>query len=74
LIPVAELKRYLAERRQGSRAQRPRVVRAGRKPGLPPEVIARIRLEHAKGASLGEIAGRLNTDRVPTSQGASHRI
>lgn len=69
LIPVAELERYLAERRQEARAQPLRVLRPGRKPGLPPELVTRIRSEHAKGKSLGEIARRLNTDRVPTSQG-----
>lgn len=69
LIPVAELERYLAERRQEARAARRRTVRPGRKPGLPPEVIARIRGEHAKAESLGEIARGLNADGVRTSQG-----
>lgn len=69
LIPVTELERYLAERRQETRAERKRPVRPGRKPGLPPEVVARIRDEHARGKSLGEIARRLNADGVRTSQG-----
>ncbi len=69
LIPVAALERYLAERRQEARAGRRRAVRPGRKPGLPPELVIRIRGEHAKGESLGEIARGLNADRVRTSQG-----
>ena len=43
--------------------------RSGRKPALPPDVVARIRREHARGASLGEIARRLNHDDIPTGQG-----
>jgi hypothetical protein len=69
LIPATELERYLAERRQEARAERKRPARPGRKPGLPPEVVARIRDEHARGKSLGEIARRLNADGVRTSQG-----
>jgi hypothetical protein len=69
LIPVAELERYLAERRQVARRTRKRPVSPGRKPGLPPEVVARIRAEHAGGKSLGQIARELNADGVRTSQG-----
>src|SRR5215213_10824545 len=49
LIPVDELERYLAERREEARAARRRPARPGRKPGLEPEVIARIRSEYASG-------------------------
>ncbi len=69
LIPVAELERYLAERTQQPRAKRRPAKRAGRKTSIPPELDARIRAEHAGGSSLGEIARRLNADRLPTSQG-----
>lgn len=69
LIPVAELERFLAERRHEARAERRRPARPGRKPSLPPEVVARICGEHAKGDTLGEIARRLNADGVRTSQG-----
>jgi hypothetical protein len=69
LIPVAELERYLAVRRQEACGERKRPVRPGRKPRLSPEVVARIRDEHATGKSLGEIARRLNADGVRTSQG-----
>ncbi|MGH3093645.1 MAG: recombinase family protein [Gaiellaceae bacterium] len=69
LIPVAELERYLTERTQEAQAERRRPARPGRKAGLPPEILARIRDEHAGGKSLGEIARRLNADGVRTSQG-----
>ncbi|MGH3032801.1 MAG: recombinase family protein [Gaiellaceae bacterium] len=70
LIPVGELERYLAERREEPRTQRWRAARSGRRPALPPELVARIRREHARGASLAEIARRLNRDDIPTGQGA----
>ena len=68
LIPVAELERYLAERRKEVQAER-RAVRPGRRSGLPPGVVARISEAHLRGESLGEIARQLNAERVPTSQG-----
>ncbi len=67
LIPVAELERYLAERRQAARARQ--ATRPGRKPRLPPELVTHIRRRHAQGESLGEIARQLNTQQVPTAQG-----
>ena len=67
LIPVAELERYLAERRQAARVRQAK--RPGRKPGLPPELVAHIRRRYAQGESLGEIARQLNTEQVPTAQG-----
>lgn len=69
LIPVAELERYLAERTQQPRRKRKPPTPSGRKAGVSPEVVERIRGEHAKGSSLGEIARGLNTDRVRTAQG-----
>jgi hypothetical protein len=69
LIPVNELERVLAERRQQARAKRRPPALPGRKTGLPPETLIRIQGEHARGKSLGEIARRLNTDGVETSQG-----
>jgi hypothetical protein len=68
LIPVAELERYLGERREEAQAERRR-ARPGRRSGLPADVLARIRGERACGATLGEIARRLNADGIPTSQG-----
>ena len=67
LIPVAELERYLVERKQAARARQ--ATRPGRKPGVPPEVVTRLRRRHAQGESLGEIARQLNTEHVPTAQG-----
>ncbi len=69
LIPVDELERYVAERRQEARTARRRPARPGRKPGLEPQVVARIRSEYASGRGLGEIARQLNADGVRTSQG-----
>ena len=69
LIPVDELERYLAERKEEVRAARRRPVRPGRTPRLEPHLIARIRAEHAQGRTLGEIARQLNAEGVPTAQG-----
>src|SRR6266536_4413 len=69
LVPAAELERYLFERREERRFPTRRANRPGRKPALPPDVVARIGGEHARGSSLGEIARRLNRDGIATSQG-----
>jgi Recombinase len=69
LIPVSELERYLAERTTHPHAEHRPARRAGRKPSVAAELVDRIRVEHARGSSLGEIARQLNTDRVPTVQG-----
>ena len=69
LIPVDELERLLAQHRQRTRAQPGRPAPAGRKPGLPAEVITRIQQQHTAGRSLAEIARALNSDNVPTAQG-----
>jgi hypothetical protein len=72
LIPVDELERYHAERRQAARTTRRSPGRPGRKSGLEPERVARIRGDYAKGRTLGEIARQLNADGVRTSQGGLH--
>jgi Recombinase len=69
LIPVAELERYVADRREEARRAHRLATRPGRRPGLPAEVVRRIRSDHANGETLGEIARRLNAEGVPTSQG-----
>jgi hypothetical protein len=69
LIPKEGIDRYLAERTEEPRAPRNRAVPAGRRSTLPHDVVDRIRRERADGASLGEIARRLNRDGIPTSQG-----
>src|SRR4051794_18090682 len=67
LIPVSELERYLAERTQQPRAMSNPQPRAGRKSSVPPELVARIKTEHANGCSLGEIARGLNADGAKTA-------
>jgi len=69
LIPVSELDRYLAERTKQPRAERRPAKRAGRKASVPPELVARIRSEHARGKTLGQIARELNAEDVRTAQG-----
>jgi hypothetical protein len=69
LIPVGELERYLAERREQPRMRPRPSARSGRKPTLPSEVVGRIRRLHEDGASLADIARRLNHDDIPTAQG-----
>jgi DNA invertase Pin-like site-specific DNA recombinase len=44
-------------------------VRLGRPPIVPNSVVARIRRERERGASLRKIADGLNRDQVPTAQG-----
>jgi hypothetical protein len=69
LIPVSELERYLAERTKQARAARRPASRAGRKAGVPPELVGRIRSDRASGRSLGQIARELNAEGVRTAQG-----
>jgi hypothetical protein len=69
LVPVDELERVVAERRQQARAEPPRPARPGRRPGLSLEVVARIHNARSQGMSFGRIASELNADRVATSQG-----
>lgn len=69
LIPVSELERYLVDRTEQSRAVPRPAKRAGRKASVPPELVARIRSEHASGHSLGQIARELNAEGLRTAQG-----
>ncbi len=68
LIPVAELERFVREYLEPGRARAPRRP-AGRPPTLPQSIVDRIRLEYARGRSLGEIAKTLTADGVPTAHG-----
>jgi hypothetical protein len=69
LIPVDELKRYIAENMKAAR----RRVSARRRPGRPrtlsSKVVARIFDEASQGRSLGAIARGLNAEGVSTAQG-----
>lgn len=69
LIPVDELKRYVAENVRPARAREKPRRHPGRRPTVSPDVVARIRAEHADGTSLGQIARRLNEDTIATAQG-----
>ena len=68
LIPVDELERVAAERREAALARRP-AVRSGRKPSIPPRVLVRIRAAREAGRSYRQIAADLNASRVPTAHG-----
>jgi hypothetical protein len=61
--------REVDDRRQEARTARRRPARPGRTPRLEPELVARIRSEHAHGRTLGEIARQLNAEGVQTAQG-----
>lgn len=69
LIPVDKLKRYIAENVRPTLARQNPGRRPGRRPTVPPDVVARVRAEHADGSSLGKIARRLNEDGIATAQG-----
>lgn len=69
LIPVSELERYVAERTQQPRVSRGAPRSVGRKRAVAPDLVTRIKREHANGSSLGEIARGLNADGARTAQG-----
>ena len=68
LIPVDELERFVHENLD---AGRPRGARgpAGRPPTLPETIVDRVRLDYARGRTLGEIARALTAEGVPTAHG-----
>jgi hypothetical protein len=68
LIPVDELERVACERRHAAIARRPPNP-PGRKPAVPPEVLARIRAARAAGRSFRQIAAELNASGTPTAHG-----
>jgi hypothetical protein len=68
LIPVDELERIACERRQAALARRT-TVPPGRKPSVPPRVVARIRAARAAGRSFRQIAADLNASGTPTAHG-----
>ena len=68
LIPVDQLERFLREHLESSPAPAARRP-VGRPPSLSEAVVGRVRLEYARGRSLGEIALGLTADGVPTAHG-----
>jgi hypothetical protein len=68
LIPVDELERVAVERRHAALARRP-IAKPGRKPSVPPRVVARIRAARATGRSFRQIAADLNASGTPTAHG-----
>jgi DNA invertase Pin-like site-specific DNA recombinase len=66
LIPVDELERIAAERRQTAQPRLEPPPR-GRKPAVPPEIAKRIHQERSAGKSLRQIAANLKADRIPTA-------
>jgi hypothetical protein len=68
LIPADELERLLTKQRRPAQAA-PVPTKQGRPAAVPPELVKRIRAEHAAGRSLGQIARGLNDEAVRTAQG-----
>jgi hypothetical protein len=71
LIPVDELQRLIAERRQAARARARPAASPGRRPTIAPEIVERIRTKRASGRSFGQIARELNARQVPTAHGGA---
>lgn len=69
LIPVDELERLVAERRRPPREPRRPSRTSGRPAALAPELVERIRAEHAAGKSFAQIARDLNASGTPTAHG-----
>lgn len=70
LIPVDELERLIAERRQPPRAPAP-LAKRGRPRVLAPDLVDFIRAERQAGRTLRQIATDLNDRRVPTAHGGT---
>jgi DNA invertase Pin-like site-specific DNA recombinase len=63
-------RRLIGQRtREALAEKRKQGIRLGRPPAIKPELAKRIRAERKKGATLREIADRLNAEGVPTPRG-----
>jgi hypothetical protein len=71
LIPVDELQRVIVERRRPARAVKHPRASPGRPATVALSIVERIRVEHAAGRSLAQIARELNADQVPTAHGGA---
>jgi hypothetical protein len=69
LVPIDELERLVAERRQPPRERRRPSPPPGRPAVLAPDIVKRIRVERAAGKSLAQIARDLNSSGTPTAHG-----
>lgn len=69
LIPVDEVERLVDEGRRPPRKRRRPSRPSGRPTVLAPELVERIRAEHAAGKSLAQIARDLNASGTPTARG-----
>ena len=70
LIPVDELERVSAERRQAAQARHGPRIR-GRPSAAPRAVVERIHADRVAGKTLGQIAADLNADGTPTAHGGT---
>jgi hypothetical protein len=70
LIPVDELERLIAERRQPARA-RARSAKRGRPQVLSRDLVDHIRAEREAGRTLRQIATDLNDRGIPTAHGGT---
>ena len=68
LISVDELERFVHDNLEAGRP-RPAPRSAGRPPALSVAVVDRVRLEYARGRTLGEIADSLTADEIATAHG-----
>lgn len=71
LVPVDELERLVAKRRQPPREHSRPSAPPGRPAALAPDVVDRIRAERGAGKSLAQIARDLNAKGTPTAHGGS---
>lgn len=69
MIPVRELERFLEAHAEIASIEFAPRRRAGRRPSIPPQIRERIKREHARGRSLGQIARGLTQDGVATAHG-----
>ncbi|MFJ6002726.1 recombinase family protein [Arthrobacter sp. NPDC092385] len=71
-LNFAEIERkFIGKRTKDAMTELGKTKHLGRKRQLPAEVVERIKAARAAGLSMAKIAGELNADAVPTSQGGA---